>query len=142
MIITGTLTAVVYSMAKSYLVAFVVITPLMILLIGNLRIGLLSMVPNLTPILVALGLMGWFGHPVDVFTMLVGSIAMGLAVDDTIHFMHNFRRYFARSGDVDRMLTGFTIVLAFLGDVVLAPALMALAMRRPAVRASAMETST
>jgi predicted RND superfamily exporter protein len=35
-----------------------------------------------------------------MFTMLTGSIAIGLAVDDTIHFMHNFRRYFAESGDV------------------------------------------
>ena len=35
----------------------------------------------------------------DMFSMMVGSIAIGLAVDDTVHFMHNFRRYFEESGD-------------------------------------------
>ena len=35
----------------------------------------------------------------DLFTMMVASIAIGLAVDDTIHFMHNFRRYYEQSGD-------------------------------------------
>ncbi len=87
------------SMAKSYLIAFVIITILMIFLIGRFRIGLLSMIPNITPILIMLGIMGTFSLPMDVFTMLVGSIAIGLAVDDTIHFMHNFRRYYEASGD-------------------------------------------
>jgi predicted RND superfamily exporter protein len=163
-----TINAVIRSMAKTYVVALLVITPLMILLIGNLRIGLLSMIPNLAPILAALGLMGWVGLPLDAFTLLVGSIAIGLAVDDTIHFMHNFRRYHERSGDLRGavretlsstgqallftslvlcagfflymlasmnslfhfgLLTGFTIAVAFVADVLLAPALMALAMR-------------
>ena len=87
------------SMAKSYVYALIVITILMILLIGRLRIGLLSMVPNLAPIITTLGIMGWLNIPMNLFTMLVGNIAIGLAVDDTIHFMHNFRRYFEESQD-------------------------------------------
>lgn len=87
------------SMAKSYIYALIVITILMIILIGNLRIGLISMVPNLAPIIVTLGIMGWVNIPMNLFTMLVGNIAIGLAVDDTIHFMHNFRRYFEKSKD-------------------------------------------
>jgi hydrophobe/amphiphile efflux-3 (HAE3) family protein len=87
------------SMAKSYLYALIVITILMIFLIGRLRIGLLSMVPNLAPIITTLGIMGWLNIPMNLFTMLVGNIAIGLAVDDTIHFMHNFRRYFEESHD-------------------------------------------
>ncbi len=94
-----TVTNAINSMAKSYLYALVVITILMILLIGRLRIGLLSMIPNLSPIIITLGLMGWFKIPMNLFTMLVGNIAIGLAVDDTIHFMHNFRRYFEETGD-------------------------------------------
>ncbi|MCP3898258.1 MAG: Fis family transcriptional regulator, partial [Desulfobacteraceae bacterium] len=82
-----------FSMMKSYIYAFIVITILMILLIGNTKIGLASMIPNIYPIIIMLGIMGWFDFPMDLFTMLVGSIAIGLAVDDTIHFMHNFRRY-------------------------------------------------
>jgi len=94
-----TLSSVVVSMARSYAMAIVVITLLMILLIGRLRIGLLSMIPNISPILVMLGVMGAFSLPMDAFTMMVGSIAIGLAVDDTIHFMHNFRRYYEQKGD-------------------------------------------
>jgi predicted RND superfamily exporter protein len=175
-----TLSAVIHSMAKTYLVAFLVITPLMVLLVGSLRIGLLSMIPNLAPILVTLGVMGWFEIPLDAFTLLIGSIAIGLAVDDTIHFMHNFRRYYERSGDIRGsvretlastgqallftslvlstgfflymlasmrilfffgLLTGFTIIVAFLADVLLAPALMALVMRPRAVRTLDVEMS-
>lgn len=94
-----TVTKAIHSMARSYLLALVVITLLMILLIGKLRIGVLSMVPNLFPILLTLGIMGWFEIPMDLFTMLVGSIAIGLAVDDTVHFMHNFRRAFEEHKD-------------------------------------------
>ncbi|MEA1971134.1 MAG: MMPL family transporter [Thermodesulfobacteriota bacterium] len=94
-----TVTNAIASMGKSYIYALIVITILMIILIGRVRIGLLSMVPNLAPIIVTLGIMGLLQIPMNLFTMLVGNIAIGLAVDDTIHFMHNFRRYFEESGD-------------------------------------------
>jgi len=58
-----------------------------------------SMVPNLLPILVVLGVMGATGIRIDFFTMLTGSVAIGLAVDDTIHFLHNFYREFDVTGD-------------------------------------------
>lgn len=90
------------SMAESYLIALGVITLMMILLIGRIRIGLLSMIPNLVPIIMMLGVIGWFRFPMDLFTMMVASIAIGLAVDDTIHFMHNFRRYYEQSGDPNK----------------------------------------
>jgi predicted RND superfamily exporter protein len=92
-LLTRTMDAVMISIAQSYGIAFVVITLLMMLLIGSVRLGLVAMLPNLAPILCALGLMGWLGLPLDIFTMLIGSIALGLAVDDTIHFMHNYRGY-------------------------------------------------
>jgi len=95
-----TLAAAIHSMAKSYVIAFVVITFFMILLIGNIRVGLVSMIPNLSPIIIALGIIGFTDIPLDMFTMLIGSIAIGLAVDDTIHFMHNFMRYRHETGDV------------------------------------------
>lgn len=88
-----------WSMVKSYSIALVVITLMMILLMGSYRIGILTMVPNLAPIIITLGMMGWLGIPLDSFTLLIGSIALGLAVDDTIHFFHNFRRYYGQSSD-------------------------------------------
>lgn len=99
-IFSRTLNAAIRSAAQSYLIAFGVITILMIVLVGNLRLGLASMLPNLAPIVVTMGLMWWMDARLNLFTMLVGSVAIGLAVDDTIHFMHNFRRYFLRTGDV------------------------------------------
>jgi predicted RND superfamily exporter protein len=89
------------SMVISYTYALIVITFCMVLLIGKMRIGFLSMIPNLAPILITLGLMGFFQIELNLFTMLVANIAIGLAVDDTIHFMHNFRRYFEQSGDAE-----------------------------------------
>lgn len=92
--------ATMYSAAQSYGIAIIVITLMMILLIGDLRMGLIAMVPNISPILVVMGIMGWFSIPLDMFTMLVASIAIGLAVDDTIHFVYNFKKYYQETGDV------------------------------------------
>jgi predicted RND superfamily exporter protein len=58
------------------------------------------MIPNLAPITMTLGMMGIFGIDLTTATLLVGSIGMGLVVDDTIHFMHNYQRYFLRSHDL------------------------------------------
>ncbi len=91
--------AAIHSAAQSYMIAAGVISVMMILLVGSWRLGLASMLPNLMPIIVVLGFMGWAGIPLDMFTMLIGSIAIGIAVDDTVHFVYNFRRYFAQSGD-------------------------------------------
>lgn len=92
--------ASIYSAAQSYGIALVVVTMLMIALIGEFRLGLISMVPNLGPILLVLGFIGWFSIPLNMFTMLVASIAIGLSVDNTIHFMYNFRKYYETSGDI------------------------------------------
>jgi len=91
--------ALIESMATSYLVALAVITPLMMALIGDIRLGLISMVPNLFPVLAVLGVMGWLGFPLDASSIMIGSIIISLAVDDTIHFMHRFRLDFERFGD-------------------------------------------
>ncbi|MBT3347100.1 MAG: MMPL family transporter [Thiotrichales bacterium] len=98
MIFARTLDAMMSSMLESYTIAAVVISIMMILLVGSVRLGLISMIPNLLPITIVLGVMGIFGLPLDAFTMLIGSIALGLAVDDTVHFMHNFMRYYKDSG--------------------------------------------
>ena len=99
-IMSSTMIAVIETIIRSYGLALLIITPLMILLIGNLRIGVASMVPNLAPIVVVLGVMAFLGVRLDMFTMLVGSVALGLVVDDTVHFLHTFRRYFDENQDV------------------------------------------
>ncbi len=96
-----TLEAAIYTTAKSYTIAFGAITLMMILLIGRIGTGLISMIPNLAPIAITLALMQVTGIPLNLFTMLVASIAIGLAVDDTVHFMHHFHRYFEKEGNVE-----------------------------------------
>ena len=94
-----TFAGAVHSSVESYTLAFIAITFMMMLILGSVRIGLLSMIPNLTPIILGLLIMRVANIPLDMFTLLIGSIAIGLAVDDTIHFLHNFRRYYLQSGD-------------------------------------------
>jgi predicted RND superfamily exporter protein len=91
----------IHSSAVSYVLAFGMIAIMMIVLIGNIKIGLISMIPNILPMLSIAALMVGFGIPFDMFSMLVGAIALGLAVDDTVHFMHNFNRYRLEGKNVD-----------------------------------------
>jgi hypothetical protein len=100
-VLSRTLSAMLRSHIRSYVIAFCIITPLMVLMIGDLRRGLLSMIPNLIPVVGCLALMGWVGIRLDGSTLLVGAIVLGLAVDDTIHFMHKFSQYFEETGDAE-----------------------------------------
>ncbi len=103
-ILAATITKSIESSIESYIIAFGVIALLMIVLIGSMKLGLYSMIPNLMPIVFALGLMVVFDLPLDMFTILIGAIAIGMIVDDTIHFMHNFRRYHALHTNVDEAI--------------------------------------
>ncbi len=93
---------VLSSLARSYALALLIITPLMILMIGSLRLGFASMIPNLIPVYLVLALMGFLDIPLTISTLIVGSVIIGLAVDDTIHFLHKYDRYFQINGDVEK----------------------------------------
>lgn len=103
-ILSTTITKSIESSIESYLVAFIVIAILMVILIGNFKLGLLSMIPNLTPIMFGVAFMYLYGLPLDMFTILIGAIAIGMVVDDTIHYMHNFKRYYILHNDVDEAI--------------------------------------
>ncbi len=163
--------ALLTSMIRSYVLAFVLITPMMILLLGSLSRGLLSMIPNLLPVAVTLGVMGFLDMPLDVSTIMIGAIVIGIAVDDTIHFMHKFQRYYEETGDSSEairstlrttgaallfttlvlsggfyiisfgtlvnihnfgVLTALATISAFLADLLVSPALLAVATRKRA----------
>lgn len=89
---------------RSFGTALVVITLLMVVMRRDLKLGLVAMVPNLLPIAAVLGFMGLVGVPMDLNNVMVASIAIGVAVDDTIHFMHQFRAHHAAHGRVDRAI--------------------------------------
>ncbi len=97
--ITGT--GVVYTKGTTYLVknlfislmiAVCVIAILMSLLFRSWRMVLVSMVPNLIPLIITSAIMGYFGIPIKPSTILVFSIAFGISIDDTIHFLAKYRQ--------------------------------------------------
>jgi predicted RND superfamily exporter protein len=104
-LLTDGLSAIVTSTARSYMIAFAAILPTLLIMIGNLQRGLLSVVPNVLPVLVVLGVMGWAGIGIDASTLMVGGIVLGLAVDDTMHLFQTYERSFHESGDVRRSIT-------------------------------------
>ena len=77
---------------NSFLMAFVLIGIVMIVLFRSVGAGLTSMLPNIFPAVIVFGAMGWLGTVVDVGSMLTASVAMGIAVDDTLHYLTWFRR--------------------------------------------------
>jgi len=77
---------------NSIALAFVLICLLMMAILRSPTAGLLSMIPNVFPIVVVFGFMGWAGMLVDIGAMMTASVAMGVAVDDTVHFLTWFRR--------------------------------------------------
>jgi predicted RND superfamily exporter protein len=68
----------------------VILLVVMALLLRSLRLGVLSMVPNVFPIVMLLGIMGWAGIDLNICTSTIASISIGIAVDDTIHYMLGF----------------------------------------------------
>ncbi len=85
------------SLVESTIWSFLTITPLMMLVSRSMRAGAVAMIPNVMPILIVFGSMGWLGVSIDIGSMMSASIALGVAVDDTIHFLSWFR------GDLDRL---------------------------------------
>jgi len=79
------------SLVESTLWSFLTITPLMMLVSRSIRAGMVAMIPNVLPVLVVFGAMGWLDIAIDIGSMMSASIALGVAVDDTIHFLSWFR---------------------------------------------------
>lgn len=103
-ILNTTLLEMLHSMVQSYLLAGLVISMMMMLLLKRWRLGLYMMLPNILPIAMLLSIMVVFAMPLDMFTLLIGSIAIGLIVDDSIHFVHSFQQHFQEHGDVSQAL--------------------------------------
>jgi predicted RND superfamily exporter protein len=76
----------------SLAIAIVIIAILMALLFGSWRMVIISLIPNFIPLVVTAGIMGFFHIPIKPSTILVFSIAFGISVDDTIHFLAKYRQ--------------------------------------------------
>jgi predicted RND superfamily exporter protein len=89
--------ALLESLMESTLGSFATITPLLMLVSWSIAGGAVAMLPNALPVLVVFGGMGWLGIPVDIGSMMSASIALGVAVDDTIHFLTRYREVLPES---------------------------------------------
>ena len=118
------------SLQQSLVVAAVLIAAVLVVLLRSVGGGLASMIPNLFPIVVVFGALGWLGISVDIGIMMTASVALGVAVDDTVHFVSWFRRglslglsrYEAALESYERCATAMvqTTVIAGLGLAVFA----------------------
>lgn len=61
-----------------------------LLIFRSLKVALIALVPNVLTTLAILGVIGWVGIPLDIMTITIAAIAMGIAVDDTLHFVHSY----------------------------------------------------
>src|SRR5262249_33668024 len=84
--------ALLNGLIDSFFGAFLMIGAVMSLVFRDIRAGFLTMLPNVWPMAVVFGLMSWFGIALDIGTMMTASVAMGVCVDDTVHFANWFRR--------------------------------------------------
>ena len=80
------------------LVLFVIML-MFIVLFRSTYLAFLCIIPNILAALFVLGLMGWLGIPLDIMTITIAAIAVGMGVDNTIHYMHRFKREFHRLGN-------------------------------------------
>jgi hypothetical protein len=80
------------SLQESLASAFLLIALVMMVHLRGIGAGIVSMIPNLFPVVLVFGLLGWSGRKIDIGTMMTASVALGVAVDDTVHFLSWFRR--------------------------------------------------
>jgi predicted RND superfamily exporter protein len=84
--------AVLDSLISSSILAFAVILVIFIVQLRSISAGLFAMVPNIVPITIVYGLISYYGIRVDIGTMITASIALGMAVDGTLHFLEWFKK--------------------------------------------------
>ena len=92
------------SQIRSFTLAFCAITLMMIVLLRSWRLGLFAMIPNLLPVAMGLGAMSLLDISLNPGTIMIGAIALGLVVDDTVHFLVALRRQLGLDPDLGRAL--------------------------------------
>jgi hypothetical protein len=77
-------------------IVFLAIMVMFVILFRSLRLAFIAIIPNLLPAAMVLGFMGWLGIPLNMMTITIASITIGIAVDDTIHYIHRFQKEFPK----------------------------------------------
>lgn len=92
----NTIDAIVKGQIYSVLLAFAIVIIVMFFVLGSFKLGCLSLLPNIFPIVINFGIMGLFSIPLNTATALISAVAIGIAVDDTIHFLLSYKDFFKR----------------------------------------------
>ena len=80
-------------------VVFLAILLMFVLLFHNLKLAFIAIIPNLVASVQVLGVMGWLNIPLDIMTITIAAIVIGIAVDDAIHYVYRFKSEFLKDGD-------------------------------------------
>lgn len=100
---------IVYSLAWSIILAVIAISLIMTLLFKNVKMVIISLVPNIIPLLIVAGIMGFLNIDIKPSTAVIFTIALGIAVDDSIHYLARFRMEYLQSGNMESALYTTTI---------------------------------
>jgi hypothetical protein len=118
------------SQIKTLGAVFLAIMLMFMISFRSLRLAAITIIPNLFAAASVLGLMGWLGIPLDIMTITIAAIVIGIAVDDAIHYVHRFKKEFSkdcnywksveRSHDSIGRAMYYTTITVTLGFIILA----------------------
>ena len=97
---------IVFGELYSFLTSLAAIAILMMLVFGSVRMGLIGLIPNIFPVIVIGAIMGYLDIPLDIITMAIMPMILGIAVDDTIHFTNHTKYLFEKEKSYERAIFG------------------------------------
>ena len=100
---------IVVSQLSSFGTAFLTVFGVIFVVFRSARYGVLAIIANALPVCAVLGVMGWLGISLNVATVMVASVALGIVDDDTIHFISRYRREVAAGASTDDAITAATL---------------------------------
>ncbi len=87
------------SQIKTLGLVVVILSIMFLILFRSIKIALIAMLTNIVSVSFVFGIMGWVGIPLDMMTITIAAIAMGIAVDDTVHYIHRYKKEFELKRD-------------------------------------------
>jgi predicted RND superfamily exporter protein len=87
------------SQIKTLALVLLVVAVMFLILFRSIKIAIVALIINIVPVSIVFGIMGWLGIALDIMTITIAAISIGIAVDNTIHYIHRFIDEFSKDGD-------------------------------------------
>jgi predicted RND superfamily exporter protein len=87
------------SQIKTLALVLLVVAVMFLILFRSIKIAVIALIINIVPVSIVFGIMGWLGIALDIMTITIAAISIGIAVDNTIHYIHRFIDEFSKDGD-------------------------------------------